>query len=164
MASSHRPRLVFPVLGLASLLILGCQEREPALPPSVTPPPPASDQASHDDHDHDHDHPDHGPHGGHMVELGDGSKAEVDFADDLDMFSIWVDNPESVTKVEMITTIDEKVKTYPFENQKTFDSIIFALTDPELSTAVMMGEGVDVKLVIAREEGEVSGTFEHHSH
>lgn len=99
-----------------------------------------------------------------MVEMGDGSKAEVDFADDLDMFSIWVDDPESVTRVEMVTIIDEKEKTYPFEHQKTFDSLIFALTDPELSTAVLMGDEVDVKLVIAREEGEVSGKFEHHSH
>ncbi|MEZ6045418.1 MAG: hypothetical protein R3C11_07500 [Planctomycetaceae bacterium] len=32
---------------------------------------PAPPQADHDDHDHDHHHDEHGPHEGHLVDLGD---------------------------------------------------------------------------------------------
>ena len=99
-----------------------------------------------------------------MIELSDGSKVEVMHADDLDMFTVWADDPDKVTKVEMITRIDGTEKTYPFEKTKTFTSAIFGLTNPELATAAQMGEGVDIKLVIAYPDRELTGKFEHHAH
>ncbi len=99
-----------------------------------------------------------------MMDLSDGSKVEVMFADDLDMFTVWAEDPDKVSKVEMITTIDGEETVYPFEKTKTFTSSIFALTDPGLATAAKMGDGVDIKLVIAYEDRELTGKFERHEH
>ena len=99
-----------------------------------------------------------------MVELSDGSDVEVLFADDLDLFTVFANDPDKVSKVEMITKIGDDEKSYEFEKTVTFDSSVFALTDPELSTAAKMGEGVDVELVITSEDGVLTGRFEHHAH
>jgi hypothetical protein len=148
-------------LGLFGLTLLGCGDRTPALPPSVTPPPLESATVVAED---DHDHPDHGSRGGHMVEMSDGSQVEVTYADDIDMFTVYPSDPGKVTKVEMITTVDGKETTYPFEKQATFDSVVFPLTNAELSTAAKMGEAVDIKLVVVSETGEITGKFVYHSH
>jgi predicted small lipoprotein YifL len=162
MNQSIRTFLALSILSVFGLSLIGCGDKSPALPPSVTPPPPASDSTA--DHDHDHDHPEHGERGGHMVELSDGSKVEVLFADDLDFFTVFANDPDKVSKVEMITKIGDEEKTYEFEKTATFDSAIFGLTDPELSTAAKMGEGVDIQLVITSEDGVLTGGFEHHEH
>ncbi len=126
MTQTLRFLFTLSLVCLSGLTLSGCGDKTPALPPSVTPPPAPGQQAAdgHDEHG-DHDHPEHGTRGGHMIELSDGSKVEVMLADDLDMFTVWADDPDNVTKVEMITTIDGTEKTYPFEKTKTFTSAIF---------------------------------------
>ena len=99
-----------------------------------------------------------------MVELSDGSKVEVLFADDADLFTVFANDPDKVSKVEMITKIGDDEKSYEFEKTSTFESAVFALKDPELSTAAKMGEGVDIQLVITSEDGVSKGEFEHHAH
>jgi hypothetical protein len=149
-------------LGLLGLTLLGCGDRTPALPPSVTPPP--LEQATVVVDEEDHDHPDHGSRGGHLVEMSDGSKVEVAFADDVDMFSIYPNDPTKVTKIDMVTTVDGKETTYTFKKTPTFDSVVYALTDAELSTAAKMGETVDIKLVVVSETGEITGKYVFHKH
>ena len=80
------------------------------------------------------------------------------------MFTVWPNDPDKVTKVEMITTINGEEKTYDFKKTPTFVSVVYALTSPELGTAVHMGEGVDIKLVIAYEDRELTTKYEHHEH
>jgi hypothetical protein len=159
MTSSLRSAVSFSILCFAPLLLVGCSDRPPALPPSVTPPPAPGEQTTGEHH-----HPDHGKRGGHMMDLSDGSRVEVMFADDLDLFTVWAEDPDKVSKVEMITTVDGKETTHPFEKTKTFVSWIFARTDPQLATAAKMGDSVDIKLVIAYEDRELTGKFEHHEH
>ncbi|MDP6057614.1 MAG: hypothetical protein QGH33_01925, partial [Pirellulaceae bacterium] len=54
------------------MMMVGC---DPKGPPSETSPSaetqPANEGHDHDDHDHGHAHEDTGPHGGHVVEIGD---------------------------------------------------------------------------------------------
>jgi predicted small lipoprotein YifL len=159
MTQSIRSFLALSILTVLALSLTGCGGKSP----SETPPPPASETADHD-HDHDHDHPEHGDHGGHMVDLSDGSNVEVLFNDDTDFFTVFANDPDKVSKVEMITKIGDEEKSYEFEKTATFDSAVFELTEPELSTAAKMGEGVDIQLVITSEDGVASGNFEHHQH
>ena len=161
MARSLRYLFALLVPCVLSFSLTGCQDSTPAVHPSVTPPPTEAEKAASAE---EHDHPDHGPNNGHMMALDDGSEVEVMFADDIDMFSVFPSNPGNVKKVEMITTVDGEETAYEFESQKTFDSTIFALTSPELTTAAKMGDSVDVKLVITREDGTQTGKFVPHSH
>lgn len=145
---------------VCSLALLGCNDRPPALPPSVTPPPAPGEQVAEEEHKH----PDHGDRGGHMFTMSDDSRVEVAFVEEADMFTVWANDPDKVTKVEMVATIDGKDTAYPFKKTPTFTSAVYALTSPELATAVKMGEGVDIKLIIAHEDGEASTKYEHHEH
>jgi hypothetical protein len=122
-------------------------------------------EGDHEDHEGEHDHPAHGPNGGHMVKLDDGSEVEVALLKEDDKFTVYPNEPATVTKVEMITTIDDEQTTYPFEKAEGADSEgTFTLTSPELATAARMGEAVDVKLVVTSEGGESGGKFVLHEH
>lgn len=165
MSRTVRSLLTLSLLCAYGMTFVGCKNDTPALPPSVTPPPADGDHASHDHEDGDgHDHPEHGPRGGHMIEMSDGTEVEVQFADDVDMFTVFPVDPGAVKKVVMAMTIDGKESDYEFEKQPTFDSVVYTLTSPELSTAAKVGEGVDIELTVTTEEGDATGKFEHHAH
>jgi len=123
-----------------------------------------------DDHDHDadaHDHPAHGIRGGHLIELSGDKDVEVQFADDKDMFTVFVADavkPDTVTKVAMTTDIAGKMSDYTFEKTETPDGLVYRITDPLLSTAVKMGDVVKTTLVITTAEGELTGVYKHHAH
>ncbi|MFK8115143.1 MAG: hypothetical protein AB8B91_23275 [Rubripirellula sp.] len=131
------------------------------------------DHDDHEGHDHaaeghdehaGHDHPAHGPNGGHMVELSGGAHAEWAHDDDKDLLTVFVEKPETVTKVEMKTVIGDKETSYEFEKKESDESTTFQLTSPGLLTSIKMGDAVKTQLIIATADGEVSGKVLHHSH
>ncbi len=131
------------------------------------------DDHDHDDHDgHDHgdeddshaghDHAPHGPNGGHMVELSGGSHAEWVHDDQKDEILVYVENPESVEKVEMNVTIEGETTPYALERIEGKD--YFGIVSPDLLFAVKMGDSVETELIVTTADGEASGAVKHHAH
>ena len=123
------------------------------------------DDEDHDEHDEDdphagHDHPAHGPNGGHLVNLSDGAHAEWTHFDLENRLSVIVENPDEVTKVEMLAND----KAYEFEKTEVDGKTIFTIQDEVLLTAVKMGEAVKTELKITTEAGSVTGPVKHHAH
>lgn len=126
------------------------------------------DGDDHDGHDHGaeghegHDHPAHGPNGGHMVELSGGAHAEWAHDDQKNDIMVFVENPETVTKVEMQVTIDGETTNY--ELKKAEDKPYYLINSPDLLFSVKMTDGVKTMLVVTTADGEASGKVVHHSH
>lgn len=165
------------LLSLVCLNLTGCGGGSSDVASSSTTSESDHDHDHEGDHDHDHDgdhdhgddhaheHPAHGPNGGHMVKLNDGSEVEVALLKENDAFTVYPSDASKVTKVAMITKIEDKETTYTFEKSDAADSEgTFSLTSPELATAARMGDAVDVSLVITSEDGEVTGKFVLHEH
>ncbi len=127
------------------------------------------DHAEGDDHDHadgheGHDHAAHGPNGGHLLELSGGAHAEWAHDDQKNQIMVYVEKPETVSKVEMKITVGDDVTAYKFEKTEADGKAFYEIVSPELLTAVKMGKVVDAKLVITTEDGELIGQVEHHVH
>ncbi|QDT03604.1 hypothetical protein K227x_19880 [Rubripirellula lacrimiformis] len=130
------------------------------------------DHDDHEGHDHDdhgddhegHDHPAHGPNGGHMVDLSGGAHAEWAHNDDKELITVYPENADKVTKVEMKTTIEGDSTVYPFAKADDDGQTIYTLTSPELLTAIKMGDAVKTELVITTADGESTGKVAHHAH
>ena len=99
-----------------------------------------------------------------MVELSGGAHAEWAHDDDQDLIVVIPEEPESVTKVEMKTTIEGTETVYSFEQAEDEGITLYRLESPELLTAIKMGEGVETKLVVTTADGEATGNVEHHAH
>lgn len=121
------------------------------------------DGHDHDEHgDHDgHDHPAHGPNGGHIAELSGGAHAEWMMETESGLFTVIPENPETVSGVLFQTKIGD-IET-PYELSKGEDGN-WTLTSPELATAVLMGDAVDVQLQVTTDDGQATGRVEHHAH
>ncbi|WP_186776073.1 hypothetical protein [Rubripirellula reticaptiva] len=161
--------LVLPCAVLFLLVfIAGCGSKQAENSPAAS--------AEHDDHDHDdhahddhddhagHDHPAHGPNGGHMVELSGGGHAEWAHDDDKELITVYPENADQVTKVEMKVTIDDKATNYSFAKSDDDGLVIYTLTSPELLTAIKMGDAVKTELVISTDDGDMTGKVAHHAH
>jgi hypothetical protein len=179
MKTQLRTILSVAILSAYGFAFVGCNNASKP----ITSAPPSSDQdhdhdhadGDHDhaegDHDHDghdhagHDHPEHGIRGGHMVELSNGSKTEVQLSEDTDLFSVYVDDLGEISKVQMKTTIADKETVYEFERSDTPAGPVYGLKSPELATAVKMGkEVVQTELLITTADGDLTAQYEHHSH
>ena len=99
-----------------------------------------------------------------MVELTGGAHAEWAHDDEEDLITVYTEDTDAVTKVEMKTTIEGNETVYEFEKQETDGVTTHQLVSPELLTAVKMGKLVDTKLVITTKEGETTGKVLHHAH
>lgn len=108
-------------------------------------------------------HPDHGPHGGHMVQLSNDKESEVHFDKEAELFSVYIDGLGDVSKVQMTTTIGGNETVYDFARSDTPTGSIYGLKSPELATAVMSEEAVQTKLTITTAEGDLTAEFEHQS-
>lgn len=127
------------------------------------------DHGDHDHGDHDddhagHDHPEHGPNGGHMVNLSGGAHAEWSHDDEKELLTVYPEDAGKVTKVEMKTTIDGTDTVYPFEKSDDDGMTTYTLTSPELLTAIKMGDAVKTELLITTEDGQAGGAVVHHAH
>lgn len=135
----------------------------------------SSDDHGHEDHDHDHgddhdhshdghDHPEHGPNGGHMVNLSGGAHAEWSHDDDKDLITVYPENAATVTAVMMRTVIEDAATDYEFAKADDDGVTVYTLTSPELLTAIKMGDAVKTEMVIQTADGEATGKVLHHAH
>jgi len=156
---------------LVLLLVVGCQQ-----PPS--PPPPAARDVHQHEGEHDHDHGALGPHGGHVLVLGD-EKYHAEWTHDdkngeIVIYLLDADIKEDVaTEAELITiatTIRDEIQTYELaaDNQGQADpprASRFKITNPNLLTALKQaGSGVDAQVRVVIDGSLFRGTFENHDH
>jgi hypothetical protein len=127
-------------------------------------------------HDHDHDHVSHahGPHGGHLIELGDDAyHLEWDHDDDAQTIVMYVLDGEATNEVAIAAesikvtfavqdeTRDFEVRTVKEEGQETTsrfesnDADLFALMTSDESAGTVMVE---------IEGAPYQGKIEHHHH
>ncbi len=145
-------------------LVAGCGPKPVATSPENSATAADHDHDDHDHDEHDHDHPEHGPNGGHMVDMTGGSHVEWAQDDDTEMISVYPENADQVTGVQMKTTIDGKATDYPFTKSDDAVPVVYTLKSPELLTAIKMGDAVVTELVIMTADGESTGKVVHHSH
>ena len=99
-----------------------------------------------------------------MINLSGGAHAEWAHEDESDLITVYPEDVDAVTKVEMKTNIAGNETVYAFEKKDLDGTTAYQIVSPELLTAVKMGKGVDTKLVITTDEGEATAQVEHHSH
>lgn len=168
-------RWLVAVVGMGCFLTAGCQ---PSAGPSstATKTTPAS---GHEDHDHDdhahHDHGDHGEHGGHLLHLDpSGSHAEWTHDDEAGSVTVYLEElVASGKKVESVE-IEWKVGDAAENNSKLevaakddhgIEGSIFTIKNPELVTALGVGDGVVANLVVTVDGKKEMAKLEHdHGH
>ncbi|MDP6466963.1 MAG: hypothetical protein QF918_04465 [Pirellulaceae bacterium] len=158
------------------MMIVGC---DPKGPPSETSPSAETQSANeghdHDDHDHGHAHEDTGPHGGHVVEIGDEQlHAEWTHDDASGEVVVYLldstaksDATISAATISIKTKIGETEKTYelPAISQEDGQSSRFALSDPSMVEALKaVGPGVEATVVVNVDGEALVGKFEQHEH
>ena len=163
-----RPGLIsIPLL----LLVVGCQQHS-------SPPAPGNGNGHPEEDHHDHDHGALGPHGGHVLVLGDEQyHAEWTHQDESGEIVIYLldqDIKQDVfTTAELITittTIRDESKTYELaaDNQDQQDpprASRFKATSPNLLTALKQaGSGVKAEMRVIIDGTFFRGRFEKHDH
>ncbi len=134
------------------------------------------DPADDHGHDHGHGHEETGPHGGHIVEIGqeqfhaewthdDASGEVVVYLLDSSAKS---DVAISAATITITTKIGESEKqTYELSavSQEDGQSSRFVLADPAMIEALKaVGPGVEATIVVNVDGKELVGNFEHHEH
>ena len=156
---------------LVLLLVVGCQQ------PSSPPPPAAGDGHQHEG-EHDHDHGALGPHGGHVLELGEeqyhAEWTHEDLSGEIVIYLLDADIKQDVTTtaelITITTTIRGESQTYELaaDNQDQGDpprTSRFKTTNPNLLTALKQaGSGVEAQLRVIIDGTFFRGTFEIHDH
>ena len=156
---------------ISFILAAGCQQ-------SPSSPPPSSGESQHPEDEHDHDHGALGPHGGHVLVLGDeqyhAEWTHDDKSGEIAIYLLDADIKEDVaTAAELITiatTIREETQTYELaaDNQDQADpprASRFKTTNPNLLTALKQaGSGVDAQVRVVIDGSLFRGTFEKHDH
>jgi len=164
-------RLIFSlrclaILSSAGLWILttGCEP-----PASSSGKPTTADSKGHEGHDHSHNH---GPNGGHLVDLSPSDMhAEWAHNDESGMITVFfTDSLKAGLKVESakidLTVAGQEPKTYEF---KVTDKGTYELESLELLTAIELCSGepdskVTAKLVAKIDGKEESSPIVHHDH
>jgi hypothetical protein len=170
---------VVAVCGMSAwslLMIAGCKPLESSsspIPTAETQPVTTGDDHGHD---HGHGHDDKGPHGGHVVEIGqeqlhaewthdDTSGAVVVYLLDSSAKS---DATISAETILITTKIGEsKKQTYVLSavSQEDGQSSRFALSDLAMVEALKaVGPGVEATIVVNVDGEELVGKFEPHAH
>lgn len=164
-----RARTVFAVALSASLFLFGCDAQQSAEPTDTT------DQAS-DAHEHGHSHDEAGPHGGHLVELGDEEyHLEWTHDDESGLVTVFVLDAtakelvpiaaESITiTVKVEETAEYKLAAVDPSGEPPKASQ-FAVEDKLLITGLQMaGQGSETEASLTIEGKDYTGVFEHHAH
>jgi len=159
------------VFFISFMLAAGCQQSSPS-------PPPGAGEHQHPEDHHDHDHGALGPHGGHVLVLGDEQyHAEWTHDDKNGEIVIYLLDAEIkqdvTTESELITiatTIRGETQAYELaaDNQDQADpprASRFKTTNPNLLTALKQaGSGVDAQVRVLIDGSLLRGTFEKHDH
>jgi hypothetical protein len=145
---------------LVVLLASGCD---------VSPAPPADAG-----HGHAHAHHEAGPHGGHLIGLGQEEfHAEWLHDDESGLITVFILDEHAESEVEAgQVAIDVKIGDSSNQHQlNTVDAsaggaaVRFELTDKSLIEALKMaGQGTDAKITVEIEGQAYTGNFEAHSH
>lgn len=132
-------------------------------------------QATEHGHDHhDHDHQAGGPHGGHLVELGD-EQYHVEWLHDDDIGKVEVIILDENAQQEVAVTadvvtiyviIDGASQEYSLEPTNAENGLAshYEIVSPELVVALQMEEGVQSTLRIEIDGTPFKGSLEHHDH
>lgn len=123
-----------------------------------------------------HDHPDHGPHGGDLIELGnesyhaelvhgDGDELSIYILDGAAKATVPIDATELVVNVSHDGTPEQfKLAAAPAEGDPAGKSSRFVANDAELSEHVHE-EGAKAKLVVVIDGKQFTGEIAHdHDH
>jgi len=165
------PIRVFVVVATA-LMLAACNSSQPGMSPAA---PVASDDHDHD-HDHDHAHEALGPHGGHLVELGEEEyHLEWTHDDDSGLVTVYVldaAGKESVgipaETITIATEIDDTAEYKLTAVSPTGEPPVasqFELKDPALiQNLKMAGQGVEATVSLQIGDKLYTGKFEHHEH
>ena len=151
---------------LCGFALSGCQKDTTTSPTSFS----LNEPVGEDDTDEDvvdwgEDHPEHGPRGGHMIQLSNDAETEVGFDEEAKLFSVYLDGLGDVTAVKMTTTIEGEETVYEFERTDTPVGTIYGLLDEELASAVMKGKDVTQTLfTITTADGDLTAEYEYHAH
>ena len=132
-----------------------------------------SEHAHHEHGHHDHDHAVPGPHGGHLIELGEEAyHAELTHDDPTHKVTIYLlDGAARATPpagdlpatVSLSFTVAGKSKPVDYTLSKSADGK-YDITDEVLCTVLGSEADLDAKFLATIAGKEYSGTLEHHAH
>jgi hypothetical protein len=158
------------------LMIAGCNTHHgssEASPPTETTTTSTDGHGDHGHGDHDHGHEDTGPHGGHIVEIGEEQLHAEWTHDDGEVVVYLLDSSAksdvtiSAATISITTKIGENETTYelPAVAPENGQSSRFALSDPSMVEALKaVGPGVEATIVVHVDGKPLTGEFEHHEH
>ena len=160
-----------------SLGIAGCGTTQSTDPGAGSPQGGSHGENGGHAHGHDHSHPVHGPHGGHLVELGEEEYHAEWLHDDTGKVTVYIldghvekEVPIAAESLEVIVKIGEK-ELAPY----TLDAVDptgdppktakFETVNQELAGGLSgLGEGVEATLKIGIDGKAFVGAFEAHHH
>lgn len=126
---------------------------------------------AHDHHDHNHEAP--GPHGGHLIELGDEAyHGELTHDDPTHKVTVYLLDgaatttplsSELPTAVTLSFTVEGKSKPIDYTLTKSADGR-YDVTDEVLCTVLASEADLSAELRATIAGKEYSGTLEHHAH
>lgn len=94
----------------------------------------------------------------HIVKLSNDAQTQVDFAEDIDFFSVQTKSLGDVSKVQVTTSIDGVETVYEFERSDTPDGlVVYGLQNADLASAFKGGSETVLKIITA--DGELTGTY-----
>lgn len=166
-----RRRLIQTVVCLAALMIVGCNDSSDTS--SQQPTTPADPHAGHD-------HSSLGPHGGHVLELGEEDyHAEWRFNDNNGKVTVYLLDAEAkkavtttATTISIQITFNDTTNDYELSAIKQSDedpptTSEFESFDPQpqmIELLKAVGHGVDATLKVVIGDKEYSGAFGHLPH
>ena len=167
-----------------SVCLLGCGSDSADTPVNEdggTPPvsAPATEQAGHEGHDHGHEgehaHPTEGPHGGHLIELGD-EQYHAELLHDEASHTVSVHILDAAGKMP-VAIRQETVTLQVFQDGKFVDYALkpagetgeagvseFAIVSQPLTVALLHAESVRGRLRVTIDGNEYTGVVEHAAH
>ena len=152
------------------ILFAGC----PADTHQSNPPASTSSSDHSDSHQHSHDHSAEGPHGGHILALGEEAFHLEWLHDDSGKLTFFLlddhakaDVTTSASKITIKTTVKEELTStdIPAIDQAADSHHQFQIVDPVLLQQLeLVGHGVTAQVIILIDDVPFTGEFEHMEH
>ncbi|MCH2371847.1 MAG: hypothetical protein MK324_15135 [Pirellulales bacterium] len=152
---------------VTSFLIVGCNQSVPEAPSE------AETAGEGDDH-HGHDHASDGPHGGHILGLGDEEYHLEWIHNDSGKLTFYLldaavkeDVKTSANSISITTTVKEETKTVTVSTTTpdATEHNKFEIIDPNTKELLgLVGHGVTASASVKIGEQDYTGEFEHQDH
>jgi len=152
------------------ILFAGC----PADTHQSNPPASTSSSDHSDSHQHSHDHSAEGPHGGHILALGEEAFHLEWLHDDSGKLTFFLlddhakaDVTTSASKITIKTTVKEELTStdIPSIDQNADSHHQFQIVNPVLLQQLeLVGHGVTAQVIILIDDVPFTGEFEHMEH